>query len=375
MVLKSLRNFQSDDVCMVVILCFYTVLIVVINIVRNTSSNLLPPGFDMDTLDDAEIHRREYGSKLILVVEQCQCVVIWGAKVCLLILYLRLTSLRWENIAIKILAAYVVVSFIVMEILYFGVWCRPFNQYWAVPTANTQCNAATNHLITNAVFNLTSDLLMLAVGLPMFLRLNLPWQKKYPIVGIFSLGIFVVLAAILNKVYSFTEPFGELWSYWYVRESSTALLVANLPFVWNFWRRITGFSSVIGGSRPGASGADTTAFSMQSEKPRQGSRLSKFWPSRSRNEAEDGRDFRDASRPSFQPPLQDLSIPTDERGKLQTSHRSDLQPLSTRPAVITDGTPQRLLRRDESPETRNSATPISSTLPSLNGSWRADSFV
>lgn len=44
-------------------------------------------------------------------------------------------SLR-QNLAVKIVAGYVVVGFVVMEILYFGVWCRPFNQYWAVPPNN-----------------------------------------------------------------------------------------------------------------------------------------------------------------------------------------------------------------------------------------------
>lgn len=40
------------------------------------------------------------------------------------------------NRAVKAVGVYVIVGFVVMEILYFGVWCRPFNQYWAVPTDN-----------------------------------------------------------------------------------------------------------------------------------------------------------------------------------------------------------------------------------------------
>ena len=119
-----------------------------------------------------------------------------------------------------------------MEILYLGVWCRPFHNYWALPTPNIQCSAATNHLITNAVVNLSSDIAILAIALPMFLRLKLPLRKKVPVVGVFGLGIFVILAAVLNKIYSFTDPFGDMWPYWYVREASTALLVANLPFIW-----------------------------------------------------------------------------------------------------------------------------------------------
>jgi hypothetical protein len=46
------------------------------------------------------------------------------------------------------------------------------------------------------------------------------------------------LSAILNKYYSFTQPFGPDWTLWYIRESSTALIVANLPLTWPLIRRI-----------------------------------------------------------------------------------------------------------------------------------------
>lgn len=38
--------------------------------------------------------------------------------------------------AVKLLSAYVVGGFVIMEVCYFGVWCRPFTEYWAVPTDN-----------------------------------------------------------------------------------------------------------------------------------------------------------------------------------------------------------------------------------------------
>jgi hypothetical protein len=125
-----------------------------------------------------------------------------------------------------------------MEILYFAVWCRPFYNYWALPTPNIQCSAATNHLITNAVFNLSSDVIMLAIGCSFFIRSRLPWDRKLILSGIFGVGIFVILAAVLNKYYSFSHPFGSQWTFWYIRESSTAILVANLPFLWTLLRRM-----------------------------------------------------------------------------------------------------------------------------------------
>lgn len=135
-----------------------------------------------------------------------------------------------------------------MEILYFGVWCRPFDNYWALPTPNPQCDAATNHLITNATLNISSDLIMLGIAFTLFARSHLPWNRKAILCGIFSLGIFVILAAILNKYYSFTHPFGSQWTYWYVRESSTAILVANLPFTWTLLRRIFNLKSFDSGN-------------------------------------------------------------------------------------------------------------------------------
>ena len=43
-----------------------------------------------------------------------------------------------QNLAVKIVIGYVAVGFVAMEILYFGVWCRPFQKYWAVPTDNSE---------------------------------------------------------------------------------------------------------------------------------------------------------------------------------------------------------------------------------------------
>ena len=101
---------------------------------------------------------------------------------------------------------------VVMEVLYFGVWCRPFNQYWAVPTNSSassfealppkkrrteltkteQCSAATNHLITNAVFNISSDFIILSIPMPLLFKVRLPKKNKFILVGIFMIGAFTV---------------------------------------------------------------------------------------------------------------------------------------------------------------------------------------
>lgn len=67
-----------------------TVLIVGMNIVATNSSNLIDPN-DPTPLDSDNISERRFGSKMVLVVEQMQCVTIWLVKTCLLIMYYRLT--------------------------------------------------------------------------------------------------------------------------------------------------------------------------------------------------------------------------------------------------------------------------------------------
>ncbi|KAB8346240.1 hypothetical protein FH972_023285 [Carpinus fangiana] len=75
-------------------------------------------------------------------------------------------------------------------------------------------------------------------ALPMFIRSRMPLQRKLTLCAIFGLGVFVILCAVLNKYYSFTNPFGREWENWYVREVSTAILVANLPFTWGLVRSL-----------------------------------------------------------------------------------------------------------------------------------------
>ena len=86
----SWRKLQADDVLMLFAMATDTVLMVSINIVATTSSNLIDPN-DTAPLTPENIKEREFGSKMVLVVEQMQIVTTWTVKFCLLIMYNRLT--------------------------------------------------------------------------------------------------------------------------------------------------------------------------------------------------------------------------------------------------------------------------------------------
>lgn len=108
------------------------------------------------------------------------------------------------------IAIYVILTWLLMESFYFFLWCRPFSNYWAVPTPDPrQCAAALNHLITNAVCNLTSDLLLLAVSVSIAWERKLKGSRRWAFIFLCSLGCFIIACAVANKAYSFENPYGS----------------------------------------------------------------------------------------------------------------------------------------------------------------------
>jgi hypothetical protein len=54
-----------------------------------------------------------------------------------------------QQMAVKIVGVYVVITYIVMEILYFGVWCRPISGYWQVPVENSKYRSSNIKYVTD----------------------------------------------------------------------------------------------------------------------------------------------------------------------------------------------------------------------------------
>lgn len=117
-----------------------------VNIVSHLDSNLIKPG-DEQHLTPESIASRIRGSKLVLVTEHSMLVTIWGCKICLLLMYNKITFGLAQQLAVKILAGYVVINFVVMEILYLGVWCRPISDYWKVPVENSEYLRKPTHFV------------------------------------------------------------------------------------------------------------------------------------------------------------------------------------------------------------------------------------
>ncbi|KAG9188310.1 hypothetical protein G6011_02233 [Alternaria panax] len=233
---RSLSGFAADDWIMITAVpLFYTGLIVCLNIIATGGgSNLFPPE-QFSTFTREEIDERIKGSKIVVVSEQCMLNVIWSLKACMLFMYARMltgtTNMKW----IKAAALWVLVGWLSVEIAFFGA-CRPFVGYWAVPPPNPQCTTLEHFAIVQATFNLSSDLLIIAVPIPMIISLSLPLKQKVVLGILFSMGTFVIIAAILTKIYNLSDVYANTYMLWYTREASVAVYVANLPGVWPLLR-------------------------------------------------------------------------------------------------------------------------------------------
>ena len=72
-------------------------------------------------------------------------------------------------------------------------------------TFQAQCSAATNHLITNAVFNISSDLVILSIPMPLLFKVRLPLKSKLSLMGIFMIGAFTVSFLSVHKCHWLTD--------------------------------------------------------------------------------------------------------------------------------------------------------------------------
>ncbi|KAE8445190.1 hypothetical protein EG329_013687 [Mollisiaceae sp. DMI_Dod_QoI] len=231
----GLKGLQIDDYLMILAGGLYTMLIVCLNVISSGGgSNLYLPS-EFVTFTPTDIQERIKGSKIVIVSEQAMLNVIYTIKACMLIMYSRLTLGLQVQKLVFYLAIYVSIGWIATEIAFFTA-CRPFKGYWAMPPPNPQCTTLQHYAIVQACFNISSDTLMLFIPLPLITKLNMPIKQKVVLTLIFSMGVFVILAAILTKVFNLSNVWDPSYMLWYTREASVAVYVSNLPLIWPLLR-------------------------------------------------------------------------------------------------------------------------------------------
>ncbi|ATZ46002.1 hypothetical protein BCIN_01g06820 [Botrytis cinerea B05.10] len=235
-----MAKMRFEDWLMCVTMCFYTVLLILINVSARYETNLFPPDQLASIMADPDdVASRIYGSIIVIPLEQCMLASTWCVKICIWLFLWRLCrNLPNLQMALKILMGYIAVGYVVIMFVYYVGVCRPFKQYWAVPVQDEQCATYQHYSIVQMVFNISSDFGLILIPLWMFYIARLPPMRKAILMGVFSLAVFTILAAILNKYYNFSSPMTTTYQLWYIRESSVAIWVGNLICCWQIVQKI-----------------------------------------------------------------------------------------------------------------------------------------
>ncbi|KAJ9129466.1 ThiJ/PfpI family protein, partial [Coniochaeta hoffmannii] len=202
------RNLQPDDYLMLLVAGLYTALIVCLNeIAQGGGSNLYEPTL-YPSFTPLEIEERVRGSKIVVASEQAMLNVIYAVKASMLVMYTRLTLGLATQRLVRYLACYTLAGYLASQVAFFAA-CVPFAGYWSVPPVAEQCATLARYSVVQAVFNISSDVAMLSVPLPLVLRTSMPARQKAVLGVIFGMGLFVVTAAVLTKVYNLGDVYSE----------------------------------------------------------------------------------------------------------------------------------------------------------------------
>jgi hypothetical protein len=126
-----------------------------------------------------------------ITAEQCMLNTIYWPKACMLFMYYRITSNSSHSLLVKLCAVYTALGFLATELTLF-LNCHPFSGYWTLPPPQEECATYFRYEVVQAVFNISSDLAILCVIIPLLWQLKMAKQDKLPLVFIFSLGFAMV---------------------------------------------------------------------------------------------------------------------------------------------------------------------------------------
>lgn len=100
-----------------------------------------------------------------------------------------------------------------------------------------QCANYQIYEIVQLCFNVPGDIVLLAVAIPILSSIRIPLQQKAVLLIIFGMGSFVIVCAILTKIYCLVPNLiSYVYMRWYFREASVAMYVSNLPTIWPLFR-------------------------------------------------------------------------------------------------------------------------------------------
>ncbi|KAH7119403.1 hypothetical protein B0J13DRAFT_194164 [Dactylonectria estremocensis] len=135
--------------------------------------------------------------QLQITTQAVYCVSMMFTKLSLLALYLRIPPSRRFRAVVYLLMA-IVVGYSFSAVLVAIFQCRPVEMPWDVTITDGSCIDRIAYFVATLALNVTTDLFMLALPIPMLWKTKMPKRQKLGLIGIFMAGSFVCVVGFLR---------------------------------------------------------------------------------------------------------------------------------------------------------------------------------
>ncbi|KAG5941323.1 hypothetical protein E4U53_007429 [Claviceps sorghi] len=188
------------------------------------------------------------GSKSLLAAWCIYISLIWTLKGCMLFLYGRLTLDLKQRKWVKTCAILCVVTYVAGLLVTF-THCTPLRKKWQVsPYPGDTCAVYVPNLYVITATNVSTDILIACIPLPLLWKVRMSWQKKMLCAMWLCTGVCMIIAGLLRCILSLgrihSRNFRAIWT---IRETFVGIIAANVPIlgpcIFRAARRLSGMKS------------------------------------------------------------------------------------------------------------------------------------
>ncbi|KIL92568.1 hypothetical protein FAVG1_03748 [Fusarium avenaceum] len=206
--IRTERLFTEDRVAALALIPLYARMACVHYILIYGTNNAQ---FDGVELTDEQLRQKAIGSGLVLASRIFYAATLWILKFAVLEFLHRLTRATWERSwqrSLYVIRVILGATFVAVLLSDF-VECRPYKNYWqVVPDPGGQCRQGYVQLLTMAVCNVLTDLLLVIFPIPIIVTSGMTVKRKIQLVLLFSLSLSVV-GVTLYRVPHIIEDHGR----------------------------------------------------------------------------------------------------------------------------------------------------------------------
>ncbi|KAH8761526.1 hypothetical protein F5883DRAFT_562068 [Diaporthe sp. PMI_573] len=226
------RNWEGDDYFAVMAIFFWTGAQVTLQLIGDYGSIIGINDEIALSLSDEQIRGIVIGSKCLIAGWVCYVSLIWSLKACMLFFFIRLTLHLWQRKLVVTTAFACGAGYIAM-ISVIMTHCMPFDKNWQVyPYPGDSCALKVRITLALAVTNITTDLMILSIPVPLLWTARMPFLRKIVCTLWLCTGVFVIIATLIRCIMCLQTiesiNSGTIWS---IRETFVGIIAVNVPAV------------------------------------------------------------------------------------------------------------------------------------------------